>query len=83
MSQGNPDVPSAVRDNIASVTEMESTLEHRRSLVDRIADLIGGFSGSMTFVFLHLVWFLAWFSSTQALSGASRGSIPIPSSCSP
>lgn len=73
MSQGNPDVPSAVRDNIASVTEMESTLEHRRTLVDRIADLIGGFSGSMTFVFLHLVWFLAWFLiNTGVIPGIPR-----------
>jgi len=73
MSQGNPDVPNAVRDNIASVTEMESTLEHRRTLVDRIADLIGGFSGSMTFVFLHLVWFLAWFLiNTGVIPGIPR-----------
>jgi len=73
MSQGNPDVPSAVRDNIASVTEMESTLEHRRTLVDRIADLIGDFSGSMTFVFLHLVWFLAWFLiNTGVIPGIPR-----------
>jgi len=57
MSQSDKQMPSAVRDNIASVTEMESALEHRRTLVDRIADLIGGFSGSMTFVFLHLVGF--------------------------
>ncbi len=41
---------------------MEASLEQGRTLVDRIADLIGGFSGSMTFVFLHIVWFAAWFS---------------------
>lgn len=47
--------------NILSVSRMESSLEERRTLVDRIADVIGGFSGSMTFVFLHLVWFVTWF----------------------
>ncbi len=40
---------------------METSLENRRTLVDRIADLIGGFSGSMTFVFIHVAWFVAWF----------------------
>jgi uncharacterized membrane protein len=46
---------------IRSSAEMESALEKRRTLVDRIADLIGGSSGSLTFVFLHMCWFLAWF----------------------
>ncbi len=40
---------------------METSLEAHRTLVDRIADVIGGFSGSMTFVFLHIAWFAAWF----------------------
>ena len=40
---------------------METSLEEKRSLVDRIADVIGGFSGSMTFVFIHMLWFVSWF----------------------
>ena len=32
----------------------------RASLQDRIADYITGFAGSMTFVYLHVVWFIAW-----------------------
>ena len=55
------DTPQAVISNIRSVTEMETSLEAHRTLVDRIADVIGGFSGSMTFVFLHIAWFIAWF----------------------
>src|SRR5579875_10711 len=53
--------PKTVTENIRSVLDMQAALEHRRTLVDRIADLIGGFSGSMNFVFIHLVWFTAWF----------------------
>ena len=53
--------PKAVVEDIRSVSDMEASLEQHRSLVDRIADLIGGFSGSMAFVFLHLAWFGAWF----------------------
>ena len=61
-----PEQPSespskTVAANILSVSQMETSLEERRTVVDRIADVIGGFSGSMTFVFLHLLWFIAWF----------------------
>ena len=40
---------------------MEQALLERRSLVDRVADLIGSFSGSMTFVGLHVAWLVSWF----------------------
>jgi uncharacterized membrane protein len=53
--------PRTVTANIRSVAEMQSTLEHRRTVVDRLADVIGGFSGSMTFVFLHVAFLAAWF----------------------
>ena len=60
-----PDTPNSnmtsVRANIQSVAEMQTALEARRTFIDRIADLIGGFSGSMTFVLLHVSWFIAWF----------------------
>ena len=60
-SPGTPDTPKTVTENIRSVLEMQASLEGRRTVVDRIADLIGGFSGSMTFVFIHIVVFTAWF----------------------
>lgn len=53
--------PKTVVSNIHSVTEMETSLQRNRTFVDRVADLIGGFSGSMTFVFIHIAWFAAWF----------------------
>jgi uncharacterized membrane protein len=34
--------------------------DRRRSLENRIADQITRFAGSMTFVYLHVVWFAAW-----------------------
>lgn len=55
------DPPSAVLENIRSVLEMQRHLEEQRSLTERIADLIGGFSGSISFVLLHAVFFTAWF----------------------
>jgi uncharacterized membrane protein len=40
---------------------MENSLQEHRSVIDRMADLIGGFSGSMTFVGIHVLWFASWF----------------------
>lgn len=53
--------PPTVLANIRSVADMQKRLEETRSLSDRIADTIGGFSGSMSFVVIHLVFFLTWF----------------------
>lgn len=52
---------------------MQHALEERRTWVDRIADVIGGFSGSMTFVFLHVAWFVGWFLiNTGVIPGMKR-----------
>ena|SRR6187402_1547837 len=40
---------------------LKAHVDHRKSrLQDRLADSITRFSGSMSFVFLHVVWFAAW-----------------------
>ncbi len=64
---------TSVRENIQSVAEMQTALEDQRTVIDRIADLIGGFSGSMTFVLLHVSWFIAWFLvNTGVIPGIKR-----------
>lgn len=40
---------------------MDQNFERKRTLVDRIADAIGTFSGSMWFVGIHVAWFTLWF----------------------
>ncbi len=57
----SPGTSQTVNENIRSVSEMEASLQAHRTVVDRIADLIGGFSGSMTFVFIHVFVFVSWF----------------------
>jgi uncharacterized membrane protein len=34
--------------------------ERARNVQDRIADTITRFAGSMTFVYVHIIWFAAW-----------------------
>ena len=39
---------------------IEHARERRKSFENRIADRITAFSGSMQFVYLHIIWFTAW-----------------------
>jgi uncharacterized membrane protein len=54
-------VPSASLQNINSVAKLESQFLERRSMLDRTADAIGGFTGSFRFVLIHAVMFALWF----------------------
>ena len=69
----NPHAQQTVEANIHSVASMEESLESNRTVVDRVADVIGGFSGSMTFVALHVLWFTSWFLiNTGLIPGVPR-----------
>ena len=57
--QGQP--PQTVLTGIRTIAELERDSESHRSLTDRVADVIANFSGSMLFVYLHIVWFVVWF----------------------
>jgi uncharacterized membrane protein len=39
---------------------IEHARQRRENLEDRVADRITAFSGSMRFVYLHIIWFTAW-----------------------
>ena len=52
---------STVNANIDSIASLERDYESHRTLTDRVADVIANFSGSMTFVYLHVLWFILWF----------------------
>ena len=69
----NTRAQQAVEANIQSVASMEESLETNRTFMDRVADVIGGFSGSMTFVGLHVLWFISWFLiNTGLIPGVPR-----------
>jgi len=52
-------VPPKLQDpiNPALVKQAE---ERRKAVENRVADAITRFSGSMTFVYLHIIWFASW-----------------------
>ncbi len=60
-SQPKPsEVARVVERNIRALLECRRQAESQRRLQDRIADAITAFTGSMTFVYLHLVIFGLW-----------------------
>jgi uncharacterized membrane protein len=49
-----------VRKNTAAIVEMQRKITKSRTLGGRIADAITDFTGSMVFVYVHVVWFAVW-----------------------
>jgi uncharacterized membrane protein len=49
-----------VRKNTAAIAEMQRKITRARTLGGRIADAITDFTGSMAFVYVHVVWFALW-----------------------
>ena len=46
--------------NIETVRELEEAAKEERTASDRVAEAIANFCGSMTFVWVHVVWFGIW-----------------------
>ena len=49
-----------IRKNVAALIEAQRSEAGQRTTLDRVSDAITNFSGSMTFVLIHVVWFGAW-----------------------
>src|SRR5262249_6979764 len=56
-----PATPPPVRKNIQAIARLESEQLNRRGRIERIGDAMGGFAGSMSFVLIHVTWFVLWF----------------------
>ena len=46
--------------NVDKVSQLEQSARQQRTSTDRIAEAIANFCGSMTFVWVHVVWFGGW-----------------------
>lgn len=49
-----------IRENISAVASIEQQFLDSRSTLDRVVDSVATFTGSLTFVLLHLVGFAIW-----------------------
>lgn len=75
---GTEDARAAIRRNIETVAKLEEDFSRNRSLVDRIADGIGEFAGSLKFVVIHTVIFGAWIAINLGAIPAVRKFDPFP-----
>src|SRR6185295_1658756 len=46
--------------NVETVTRLEEAAREQRTRADRLAEKVASFCGSMTFVWVHVVWFSSW-----------------------
>ena len=47
--------------NVDTVQKLEEAARELRTRTDRVSEVIAGFCGSMTFVWVHVIWFGGWF----------------------
>lgn len=53
-------VDELTQQNVEAVSRLEEAAREERTSTDRIAEAIANFCGSMTFVWVHVIWFGAW-----------------------
>jgi uncharacterized membrane protein len=53
-------VAQCIRQNIETIAKLEAEFNRRRTWSDRVADAIGSFTGSMSFVFVHALFIGGW-----------------------
>src|ERR1044072_2952888 len=59
-SSPNPSVEQVTQKNAQTGTRPEEAARKQRTPSDRVAEKIASFCGSMTFVWVHVVWFGGW-----------------------
>ncbi len=64
--------------NIESVAALDEATRSQRSRTDRVADIIAAFCGSMSFVYVHLVWFTSWLILNSSLMPKALRFDPYP-----
>ena len=53
-------VDELTQQNVEAVSKLEAAAREERTSADRIAEKIANFCGTITFVWVHVLWFSAW-----------------------
>ncbi len=69
MSDDNPALSRVIDRNIRTLIRLRLGDARARGLQDRMADAMTSFSGRMVFLYIHLVWFTAWFTLNTGVLG--------------
>ena len=49
-----------IQSNVARVVKLEAAQKENRSVGEKLSEFIAAFCGSMTFVWVHVIWFGGW-----------------------
>jgi uncharacterized membrane protein len=66
---GSPHMAKVVQRNIDALLERQNEEEASKKFEDRVADVVTGFTGSMLFVYIHLIIFGIWILWNTGLLG--------------
>src|SRR5690348_2332449 len=78
MAPNSDQVAKVIRENIDIIARLEAEFENRRTAADRIADSIGSFTCSMTFVVVHALIIAAWILINSGVIPVVRPWDPFP-----
>jgi len=53
-------VDELTKQNVETISRLEESARNQRTATDRVAEAIANFCGSMTFVWVHVIWFGGW-----------------------
>jgi uncharacterized membrane protein len=76
--RNNPELADALERNIETILELRRDADRKRSMQDRIADAITNFSGSMAFLYVHMLWFGVWIAINLSWVPSVKAFDPYP-----
>jgi len=68
-TSANTALSATIERYIRTIINLRLKAARERTLQDRIADAITGFSGRMVFVYVHIAWFAMWLFLDTGLTG--------------
>jgi uncharacterized membrane protein len=65
----NPELADVVERNICALLEVRQKQEQSKGAQEKVADRITAFSGSMVFLYVHMIWFGLWIAANMGWLG--------------
>jgi uncharacterized membrane protein len=69
-------VEALTAENVKTIRELEQAADKNRPTADRVADFITRFCGSMSFVWMHVLWFSLWIGGNAFFGSKSFDPFP-------
>lgn len=60
VAKSKKSMEAETRSNITKIVEIEDAEKARRTIGEKVSELIAAFCGSMVFVYVHIIWFGGW-----------------------